>query len=218
MADKNETSSSSPTAERPQELQPAPLPMPSDHFAALVSVPRSQDRAPVVIGALLVIVGVVFLVGQVITLPVEWSTYGWPAYVIGPGLALLVAAAVGGKSWSFLAIPGSIVTTVGAILFVQNATDLWQTWAYVWTLIFPTAVGLGKWFQGVLDDDAKCQQSGRKLAIIGVGMFLAFAFFFEGLIGLSHLGSTDLVRIGFPAALIVAGGLLLGSRVRTTSG
>ena len=39
------------------------------------------------------------------------------------------------------------MTTIGLMLAIQNTFNLWETWAYAWTLI-PTAVGIGLTLQG----------------------------------------------------------------------
>lgn len=214
MASENEAPAATATATRQQESAAAPpiqaeSPPPASDWLQNLAPAGSRDRATLVIGSLLVVLGAIFLVAQQVSLPADWSRYGWPAYVIVPGLALLAGAAVGGKPWSWLAVPGSIVTVTGVILLFQTVTDLWQTWAYAWALVVPTAVGLGLWLKGAVNGDAQLQQRGRGTAATGVVMFLAFAFFFEGMLDLSHLGATALVRVGFPVALIVAGGLVL---------
>lgn len=56
---------------------------------------------------------------------------GWPLFILVPGVALLLVAALNGRAASALFIPGSILTTLGGIFFVQNATDYFESWAYV---------------------------------------------------------------------------------------
>lgn len=195
--------------EQPREQVPSPL-SPSPSFHTLKS--GGRENATLIIGALLVVFGVLFLLGQTLNLPVDWSRYGWPVFVIAPGLALFVVMAAGGKSWGGLAVPASIVTVVGLILFVQNTLDLWQTWSYAWALVFPMAAGLGTWIEGIWCEDPSLKQRGQHLLTVGVTLFLVFAAFFEGVLGISHLGATQVARIGIPTALIVAGILLLASR------
>lgn len=85
--------------------------------------------------------GILFLVGQLLGISlIGWL---WPFFVITPGVLFFVVMALGGKDASGFAIPGSIITTVGLILFYQNLTGHWASWAYAWALIFPTAVGAG---------------------------------------------------------------------------
>ena len=79
-----------------------------------------------VVGALLVIVGLLFMFGQ----SFELGSVAWPFFVIVPGLVMLAVAFIGKRESAQLAIPGTIVTTIGLILFVLAATDYWQAWAY----------------------------------------------------------------------------------------
>ncbi|MER3555314.1 MAG: hypothetical protein C4331_13480 [Meiothermus sp.] len=83
-----------------------------------------------IIGIILVVLGGLFLLGQVVDLGESIGHWGWPFFVMLPGILLLVLAFVGGKTSAGLAVPGSIVTTVGLILFVQNVTDHFESWAY----------------------------------------------------------------------------------------
>jgi len=66
--------------------------------------------------------------------------FDWPWLVVGVGLVFLLFAfftRTGG-----LAIPGTIVSGIGAILYYQNLTGNWGTWSFAWTLI-PGFVGIG---------------------------------------------------------------------------
>jgi hypothetical protein len=127
-----------------------------------------------------------------------------------PGIVLLVvgltAGADGGPG---LAIAGSIVTTVGTLLFFQNLTGLWATWAYAWALVAPTAPGIGMILHGLVTGQGQTVSAGARLAAIGLILFAAFAVFFELIIGLSGFG---LGRIGVacvPVLLIGVGLLIL---------
>ena len=85
----------------------------------------------VALGLILIVGGGALLVAQL--MDVDFGRIGWPFFVIAPGVVLLLAglASSGGLG---LAIAGSIVTMVGLILFFQNATGLYATWAYAWAL------------------------------------------------------------------------------------
>jgi hypothetical protein len=61
-----------------------------------------------------------------------------------PGLGLLGLAAAG-RSGEVLATAGGVVTMIGLVLLVQNATDRFETWAYAWTLAFVVGAGIGRW-------------------------------------------------------------------------
>src|SRR5436190_18105293 len=84
----------------------------------------------VVLGILLITSGVVFLLRP--AFPAEWWYYGWSVFVLLPGLVLFLTMAVGGRAMAWLAVPASVVTMTGIILFFQNTFNAWQSWAYAW--------------------------------------------------------------------------------------
>ena len=76
-----------------------------------------------VLGIILVALGVLFFIGQF----VDFGSVAWPFFVIAPGLGLLVWALLGGRSAAALAVPGSVVTAIGLILFIQNLFDRFES-------------------------------------------------------------------------------------------
>ena len=58
-----------------------------------------------------------------------------------------------------MAVPGCVLTTVGLILAIQNTFNLWQTWAYAWTLII-AAVGIGLTLQSERLGQPKAARTG----------------------------------------------------------
>src|SRR5262245_30209752 len=145
-------------------------------------------------GIILVVLGLAFLVARVFR--IELGVDAWPIWIVGPGLALLIAGlVVGGPGGLGLVIPGSIITTVGAILWVQDATGLWSTWAYAWALVAPTSVGAGMFLFGITHGDRELTANGLRTLLVGLALFFGFALFFEGVIGLSggRIPGTDLV-------------------------
>src|ERR1700682_4033092 len=105
----------------------------------------SSNQAATVGGIVLVGLGVLFLAQQAIGFDI--GHYGWPIFVLLPGLALLAAFALGPRAAAGLAVPGCVVTTIGLMLAIQNTFNLWATWAYSWGLIV-AARGLGLALQG----------------------------------------------------------------------
>jgi len=95
---------------------------------------------PVVLGAILVVLGALFLAGQLAPVSFDVGHYGWPVVVILPGLAFL-AFGLFLDGASGLVIPGSIITIAGLVLAVQNTFDLFATWAYAWALVAPGGYG-----------------------------------------------------------------------------
>jgi hypothetical protein len=173
------------------------------------------DQAARVGGIVLVGLGVLFLVQQVFGLDV--GKYGWPLFIILPGLAILAGFVLGGRGSAGLAVPGCVVTTVGLMLAVQNTLAVWQTWSYAWALI-PAAVGLGLRLQGERLEQTKLIQRGTRLLEGGLLAFVVFAVFFELILDISHLGANAARSILGPAVLILAGlYLLLRREARSTS-
>ena len=160
-------------------------------------------------GAILLIgLGILFLVGQVFSINL-WEIVGfsWPVFVLIPGVIFLALAFTGDQKMAGFAFPGMITTGTGLILWYQNATDNWQSWAYVWTL-YAVFIGLALMFVGWRTHNEKRISTGRHFVNIGVIGFLVFAAFFELLIFHANSALTGWM---LPLALIVVGGYLLVS-------
>lgn len=158
------------------------------------------------LGIVLIIVGVLFLINQVLNIDL-WAT-AWPLGIAATGVAFFVAMLLGGKSMSGLAIPGSVITTIGLILAYQNQFNRWDTWSYAWALIV-VAVGVGNLIRGFWTDDAKAFQNGLRLAGMGATMFVIFGSFFELILGINGDASGMLARWFWPVALIALGTIVL---------
>jgi hypothetical protein len=160
-----------------------------------------------VLGGLLVLVGALFLVGQLVHIDV--GHYGWPFFVIVPGILILfVALMARGALGEGLAILGSIIAVTGLILLYQNATDHFESWAYAWTLIFPGSVGVGMILYGLAAGRPGNVRAGSRLVGVGVILFLLGVAFFEGVLGIGgyQFGRSAGVAVG---ALIIAMGAFL---------
>jgi hypothetical protein len=72
---------------------------------------------------------------------------------------------------------------VGLVLAVQNATDLYATWAYAWALVAPGGVGVGLVAYGFLSGQREVLRAGLPILGVGVALFLGFGLFFEGVSG-----------------------------------
>jgi hypothetical protein len=168
-----------------------------------MSADRTRSLASFAVGAALIALGALFLLGAVFQINV-WGAL-WPFFIIVPGLLFFVGMVALGKPGAPLAVPGSIVTTVGLILFLQNLTGLWSTWAYAWALIFPTAVGIGVAIAGLWGDDANAVRAGTLMAGIGLAILFFFAFFFEVILNLNGLRSGLFGAVVIPVVIIGAG-------------
>lgn len=127
----------------------------------------------------------------------------WPFFIIVPGLVFLFFAATGDKGTSALAIPGTIITGTGLILFYQSVTNDWSSWTYVWTL-YPVFVGMGLLYMGRRTGDKGNAQVGRGLIFGGLVGFALFWALFGGLSGVV----VPLALIGAGLWLLVRGGVI----------
>jgi hypothetical protein len=156
-------------------------------------------RGGVVAGTLLVLLGLVLLI-QPITGMNPWAVI-WPFCILVPGLAFFLITLGGGRDAAPLAIPASILTTLGLILFYQNTLGYFQSWAYTWALVVPGAVGLGLFLMGQRGGHATVRQVGAYLAAAGLGLFISLAAIFEVGVFRSSLAA----RVGWPILLIAFG-------------
>ena len=153
-------------------------------------------------GLMLVALGVFFLLAQFLDFNV-WG-FAWPFMIIIPGLLFFVAMLAGGPALGALAIPGSIITTIGLILLYQSTFDHFESWSYAWALI-PTAVGIGIIIDGRRRADPTRVAGGGRMVRIGLTMFLIGFAFFELLLNISgFFGGWAGHSIG-PLLLIAAG-------------
>ncbi len=156
-------------------------------------------------GLLLVGLGALILLLEIFNVNL-WSLLGfsWPVFVLIPGVICLALAASGTRKMAGFVFPGAIITGTGAILWYQQLTDHWESWAYMWTL-YPAFVGMALMFFGARTAEDKAREVGRALLNYSIIAFLAFGAFFELFIFHSngaHMGWM------IPLALIVFGGLL----------
>ena len=173
--------------------------------AAISQPPRRQSM---ILGGLLVLIGAILLLGQFVR--VDIGHYGWPFFVIAPGvLILFVALTARGAVSEGLAILGSIVTVTGLILLFQDATDHYESWAYAWTLVFPGAIGLGMILYGLTARRTGNVRSGTRLVGIALVLFLLGAAFFEGVIGISGYQLDHTAGLVLGVLIIALGGVML---------
>lgn len=159
-----------------------------------------HKRSSVAAGALLILLGLVFLAIQTIPALQGWLEMEntWPLIVVSVGVGLLVIGlAIGVPE---MAIPACIVGGIGGLLFWQNATESWESWAYAWTLI-PGFVGVGMILAGLLRGGSRgMSRSGMNLIMMSLVFFAIFGSFFGAL---GFMGSF------WPVLLIAVGALLI---------
>lgn len=158
-------------------------------------------RGTIFLGLALVILGGLALLGRAFS--IDLLGLGWPIFVLAPGIAIFIAGVmVGGRAGLGLAIPGGIVSMVGVVLSIQAATGLWATWAYAWALVAPGGVGVALVLYGLLTAQRDLVRQGVPVLLTGIGLFVGFGLFFEGVLHLSG----DRLPLGEP---ILAGGLVV---------
>jgi hypothetical protein len=144
----------------------------------------------------LILLGALFLVAQFVPGWQRWLD--WPLIVIGVGAFLLIFGLLAGAPG--MAVPACIVGGIGGLLYWQNATGNWESWAYAWTLI-PGFVGVGAILAAALGEGGREQVNGGLwLVFISLVLFTVFGSFFGAL---GFLGGY------WPALLILLGLLIL---------
>jgi hypothetical protein len=166
--------------------------------------PGSVRRGNLVLGAVLVVLGALFLVAAVLGADV-WRV-AWPFLVIVPGALFFLLMVVAGRDAGALAIPGSMITITGFILLYQSLTHHYASWAYVWALVSPTGVGVGLLIWGVRSGRESITRAGWIVAKVGFALFVVFGLFFELIL---NIGGGGLERIFWPILVILFGVYLL---------
>lgn len=168
---------------------------------------EQHERNSRVLGLLLLAAGAWILVARFIRIDLE--AWLWPFWIIIPGgLIMALGFRDTHHSNEGLVMFGSIVAVTGIILFIQNITGQWQSWAYAWALLFPGSIGLGQYLWGKRAGNVPEVQRGEKTIQTALVLFVAFGLFFEVVIGIGgfHFGTVS--RVVLPVLLIVGGAAL----------
>ncbi len=159
-----------------------------------------RRRSNIVVGAILILVGAFTLIFRFVPGVKEWMPvdFSWPLIIIGFGLFwLLLGLFVGNAE---MAVPAAVFAGIGGILYWQNLTGNWESWAYVWTLI-PGFVGIGVILSGLISGKvSSALRAGIWQILISLILFFIFG---------SFLGGLNLIGPYWPALLIVLGVVLL---------
>jgi hypothetical protein len=198
-----------PPVPAPASVEPPPPipPVPQHHVPPVT--PARRNGAGIALGVVLVVVGLFYLLVQVAG--VDLSSFGWPLFVIIPGVTLLIVGFV--SLGTGAAIPGGILTMVGLVLAYQNSTGHWTSWAYAWALVAPGGVGLGLFLQGLRERNGSLIRQGRSLIYIAALIFMVGFVFFESILGISGINDQPVVKAALPALFIVIGILLLARSI-----
>lgn len=173
--------------------------MNSEH--AVQKTEKQETRlVQIFFGGFLILIGAAFLFTTLFNIHI--GAYLWPFLMVVPGLFLVGYAMTDERSGEAAVIIGSVFTAIGLLLLFQMATGFWASWAYMWALVAPTAVGLGLLLWGYRFGREESIKSGKDLVKIGLVLFIAFGVFFELLIGISGFG---LGRFFWPLLIIGVG-------------
>lgn len=122
----------------------------------------------------------------------------WPLIIVGVGAVLfLFGLFLGTPS---LLIPACILGGIGGLLYWQNLTGNWESWAYAWALI-PGFSGVGQVLAGLLGaSEQHLVQKGLWQIFISLILFVIFG---------SFLGNLSWLGPFWPLLLILAGLVLV---------
>lgn len=167
------------------------------------------------LGILLIIVGIVILALQYVHidmnwLPQRWAELSWPLRIIVPGLALFVVGLVlpdgAGEGLSGL---GLVAAVVGTLLWYQDVTGTWASWAYAWALVFPAAGGLAGIIHGTLHANWRHVRDSVGGFLFGIVMFFILGFVFENWLGFEGFGLSRIAAWVPGVILLVLGVIVL---------
>jgi hypothetical protein len=154
-----------------------------------------KNRGSIVGGLILILVGALFLLLQAFpNLAAQFDPeLQWPLLIVAVGALFLLGAVLGTPS---LAIPGAIIGGIGGLLYYQNVSGNWDSWAYAWSLI-PGFVGVGLILMGLLDHEKRSSiRDGVRLIFISFVLFAIFGGFLGGSETLGQLWPLLLILVG----------------------
>lgn len=160
-----------------------------------------RKRSSWAAGLALILLGAVLLVAQFVPAWREWVSgpNAWPVIILSIAAFLFILGVLVGEPG--LAVPACIVGGIGALLYYQNYTGDWGSWAYAWTLI-PGFVGVGVFVTGLFS------RTGRGEALRG-GLILIFISLVMFAVSGAFLGGPALLGQYWPVLLITLGLFLL---------
>lgn len=163
---------------------------------------NTKRRSNLAAGLALILIGGAFLAAQLFPDMFRWLDLkeNWPLVVIGLGLLLLFIGLISGVP--AMAVPATIIGGIGGLLYWQNATEMWDTWSYVWTLI-PGFVGVGIILAGLLGGRPKqAFREGGRTILVSLVLFAIFGAFLGGGLFSGYLWPILLIGVG---ALVLFG-------------
>jgi hypothetical protein len=162
-----------------------------------MEVKSSSKRGDIAGGLILVLIGVIFLIWQLAPNLISDTlgiTFTWPMLIIGIGIIFLLAG-ITTLQGGFM-VPAAILGGLGGILYYQNTTGDWASWAYVWPLM-PGLVGLGLLVGSFIDRDMRdARKAGFYMLLISLAVTALLGAFFTNNVNFDY---------AWPIILILAG-------------
>ena len=155
-----------------------------------------KTRSNIAVGVFLILIGALTLAYSFIPSMKEWVqiTFDWPLFIVGFGVFLFLLGLLVGNPE--MATPAAVFWGIGGLLYWQNETGNWESWAYVWSLI-PGFAGIGIILTGLITGKiSDAIKAGIWPIIISAILFLIFG---------SFLGGLDLIGPYWPVFLILLG-------------
>jgi hypothetical protein len=159
------------------------------------------------LGFVLIVTGGLFLADQILDL--NLMRFFWPLLVVLFGITFFIGMVLAGKRGSGLAIPGSIISVTGLLLFIQNTFNLWVTWAYAWALLI-SATGLGLVIMNIYHKRVGLRRVGGLIIGIGLTLFVLFGVLFEIILNISGTNMQTGIFLG--GGLVLLGLFIILSR------
>ena len=155
-----------------------------------------KTRSTIATGLMFLLLGGWFFAVELLP-QVRAFAYGiqtWPLPIVGIGamLGLLALVLWVPGYW----IPACIVAGVGGLLYWQNVTGNWGSWAYAWALVI-CFVGIGIVLTGAASRSRRGAAGGGWVLFYGLVLFAIFGAFLGGLSILKQLWPVLLVALGF---------------------
>ncbi len=160
----------------------------------------SKRRSSIAGGLVLILLGLAFLVPQLFPQLREWLSprNAWPLIIVAVGAVMFFVALI---TWTPGMVVGACVLGgIGGLLYWQNATGNWASWAYAWTLI-PGFAGVGTFLMYAMQGEwGNAFRRGGWSIVISAVLFCVFAAF---------LGGPNYLGAYWPLLLIALGVIML---------
>lgn len=161
---------------------------------------KKEDRSGLAFGLILILVGMIILAYRIFPGIRQIIAVGlaWPLIIVGFGFLLLLIGAFSKEPE--MAMPAMFFVGLGGLLYWQNQTGNWFSWAYAWTL-FPGFVGAGQILSKLLGSQKPdAVADGLRSILISAILFVIFGTF---------LGNLNIMGPYWPVLLIAAGIIIL---------